>query len=524
MTLDTPAQEPNDLTRLDWAILAGLVAVAVVVRLVPGLYTIDDAFITFRYARNIVDGVGFVYNPGEHVLGTTTPLFTIVLALASALTGSRDFPYLAAAISIAADAVTCILLYLTGRRLTGSRFLGAALGLLWAVATLSAAMAVIGMETCVYVMWIVAALYAYSRERDHLTMAAAALATLTRPDALIWVVPLLAHYLWVRRRTEAGGRRERLAWLVYAAVLAPWLIFSLIYFGNPLPHSILAKSSAYQVPPFTAFGTLWRSLVTPFFEQHTLGIPFVFVGSFLYPMLYVAGALSAARRMPRLLPFFTYPVLYLAAFSISNPPIFRWYLTPPLAITLLGITAGVWYLAGAVGGSRARWVQPVVLAAGLVIAGVFLSRSWQPSATDPARLAPDMTLNDQEIVYARIGQRLAAEFHVDFDTVVATSDIGALGYYSGATILDTVGLVSPASSDYYPAPSDWIEPGQTYALPPAVINDGAPDYVVVMEIHARHGLLHDATFNASYTLLWKEPTTIFDTDGILIFARHRNDE
>jgi hypothetical protein len=37
--------------------------------------TFDDAYITYRYARNISVGRGFVYNEGESVLGTTTPPF-----------------------------------------------------------------------------------------------------------------------------------------------------------------------------------------------------------------------------------------------------------------------------------------------------------------------------------------------------------------------------------------------------------------------------------------------------------------
>jgi hypothetical protein len=53
-----------------------LIVLAVALRLIPGPRTIDDAFITFRYARNIVHGVGFIYNAGERVLGTTTPLYT----------------------------------------------------------------------------------------------------------------------------------------------------------------------------------------------------------------------------------------------------------------------------------------------------------------------------------------------------------------------------------------------------------------------------------------------------------------
>jgi len=37
-------------------------------------------FITFRYAEQIAKGNGFVYNIGEPVYGTTTPLFTILLS------------------------------------------------------------------------------------------------------------------------------------------------------------------------------------------------------------------------------------------------------------------------------------------------------------------------------------------------------------------------------------------------------------------------------------------------------------
>ena len=42
---------------------------AITTRLAPGARTIDDSYITYLYARNIVAGNGFVYNPGEQVLG-----------------------------------------------------------------------------------------------------------------------------------------------------------------------------------------------------------------------------------------------------------------------------------------------------------------------------------------------------------------------------------------------------------------------------------------------------------------------
>lgn len=56
---------------------------ALTARLTPGLRTLDDAYITYRYTRNILAGNGFVFNPGERELGTTTPLYTLLLAAAT---------------------------------------------------------------------------------------------------------------------------------------------------------------------------------------------------------------------------------------------------------------------------------------------------------------------------------------------------------------------------------------------------------------------------------------------------------
>ena len=76
------SQNPPRWSRLDWLLVAGAVLLALVVRLLAGPRTIDDAYITFRYARNLAEGLGFVYNPGQSVLGTTTPSYTALMSLA----------------------------------------------------------------------------------------------------------------------------------------------------------------------------------------------------------------------------------------------------------------------------------------------------------------------------------------------------------------------------------------------------------------------------------------------------------
>src|SRR3990172_13278728 len=81
------------MSRRSWAVLVALIVIlALAARLIPGPRTIDDAYITFRYARNLLAGQGLVFNPGERVLGTTTPVYTLLMAGLGLVSGGTDAP------------------------------------------------------------------------------------------------------------------------------------------------------------------------------------------------------------------------------------------------------------------------------------------------------------------------------------------------------------------------------------------------------------------------------------------------
>ena len=108
--------------------------------------TVDDAYITYRYARNIATGVGFVYNAGERVLGTTTPAYAVLMALLSRLAGYADYPRLSLMTNTLIDAlVFCLALRLT-RRLTGYRWVGLGASLLYALEGRALDFSTSGME------------------------------------------------------------------------------------------------------------------------------------------------------------------------------------------------------------------------------------------------------------------------------------------------------------------------------------------------------------------------------------------
>ena len=82
-----------------------------------------------------------------------------------------------------------------GRRL-GFRFAGLGAALVWAIAPFSVTFAIGGLETSLFVLLLVGTACAHLENRHNLAMLLAALALLTRPDALIFIGLLGLDRVW----------------------------------------------------------------------------------------------------------------------------------------------------------------------------------------------------------------------------------------------------------------------------------------------------------------------------------------
>jgi arabinofuranosyltransferase len=519
------------LPRREWILIVALVLVALAARLIPGERTVDDAYITFRYARNLAEGVGFVYNPpstgsgqsGQRVLGTTTPLYTLLMAGLSLATRSHDFPALALAVNALAGAFAVGMLYALGKRFAGHSIPAAAVALLWALAPFSVTFAIGGMETDLTIGLLIAAAYAYLAERPRAMAVLSALALLARPDTVIFVGPLWLGLALAQRRIPW---REGLIGL---AILAPWVIFGTLYFGSPLTNSLSAKSVAYRLPPTAGAVRLLQHYATPFSEDKALP-PYAILATFaLYCGLCALGAIKALRRERKTWPLIVYPWVYFAVFGLANPLIFRWYLSPPLPFYFLLIITGAWTagrdISGLVVGKLADRKTarfPIYQLTNLpfalfTIAALALTLNAWTLHPDhgPDRPAPEMAWFKLEQLYAQAA-RIVRSRASPGDTLCA-GDIGVLGYQTGLHIVDTVGLVTPASSRYYPAdPAIYVI---NYAIPADLMLALDPDYIVILEVYGREGLLPDPRFQARYRRLETLETAIYGSEGMLVFER-----
>jgi hypothetical protein len=521
---------------LEWLLITALLAVALLARLIPGERIVDDAYITFRYARNIAEGRGFVYNPGEHVLGTTTPLYTLLLTAVALVSGSHDFPNLAVVINALAGATSVGLLYALGKQAIDHWAPAVAAGALWAVAPYSVTFAIGGMETDLTIALLLAASYAHMTARPRWMAALSALAFLARPDTVI-----LTGLLWLDQVLE----HRRMPWregAIGLGLLAPWLIFGTLTFGSPIPGSIAAKSATYWLPPGESLIRLIQHYSTPFFGHEILGSGWQLTGFIVYLLLCAVGGVRAVRRERRAWPLLVYPYLYFTVFAVANPLLFRWYLSPPLPFYFWFILAGIWTLAvdigallsrrleslvrryggrpilGAKGGQSpplASW-QPIMFMLFTVVALTFTLNAWELHPDHgPVRPAPEMAWFGGEMIYRQIAMDLASRLRPD--DLVAVADIGTFGYHTDACILDPVGLVSPVSRRYFPLPAEQY--AGAFAVPTGLILDQRPEYVIMLDIYIRHTLLESEAFESQYQLLYTIETDILGSSAFRVYQR-----
>ena len=249
---------------LPWlALLAWLASVA--------WFLCDDAFISFRYARNLLEGHGLVFNPGERVEGYTNLLWVLELAT---LWGAFGLKPEAAApwLSVACTAGTlAALLWWVGRSPSvpaGSRGLVAwmALGLLCSSATFAVWTSGGGLETRQFTLFVVVAvvcLAVYRNRRCGLAAASLALAAaaLTRPEGLLLAACCCAWFV-AERAVDSGRWRpaaRELAWLItpFVVLVAAHFLFRNAYYGEWLPNTYYAK----HVRPWyeSGFRYLWAA-------------------------------------------------------------------------------------------------------------------------------------------------------------------------------------------------------------------------------------------------------------------------
>ena len=412
----------------------------------------DDAFITFRYAENIAAGSGFVYNEGERVLGTSSPLFAFLLATLKTL----RIPVTAGAlgISLVCSGLTAAVVYRLAvlLRFAGLAFVPCLAYILW---PRSLPADISGLETALFTLLVTAAFYFHHRRLYFYALGAATLASLTRPEGLA-VLALLVLSNCIR------DRANRFYYLLMPlALLIPWFAFSFFYFGTIVPHAVTAKLALYS-----RFGaeSYWTN--------------FVYLLALHNPVGWATAVLAAIGiyRLGRTQNFGGIEALWLALmlafYTFSPTHLFFWYIAPiyPLFLLFAAVPV-VWMFESVHGLQAARTPAVAAITLGLVVL-LGYGAYRQAGQYREAQAYSDT-------VSKEVGRYLHSHSDRTADTLAA-EDIGYIGYYADMTIIDRDGLVSPVMVSYnregrYREAMLKLRPGWLGAAPGSPISDFLDD-------------------------------------------------
>lgn len=398
-------------------------------------FPLDDAWIHQTYARNLVEYGEWAFVPGVPSSGSTSPLWTLLLALGYVLgLPFRLWAYALGGLSLVG---TALVASRKAHRLFPNRqpaplVVGLACTMEWHLVWAAAS----GMETLLFaflalVMW--ERLLTRPARRPFLTGILAGGLILTRPEGIL-IAGLfllgLPFTLELDERWRAAVRAGTLVMAGMIGVVAPYLALNFHLSGTLWPNTFYAKQAEYAILTLQPLAArLWQVGLVPWIGAQALLIP-----GFLWTLYLRLRGKKPARWAELLPPLWAAGTIVLYALRLPVTYQHGRYLIPIIPVLLIYGVGGTLQL---VQRSRRHALLRVV-GRTLVIATAVLFPLFWALIGAPAYATDVAVIEGEMVTVARW-----LEEHTPPDALIAAHDIGAIGYFARRPLLDMAGLVSP---------------------------------------------------------------------------------
>lgn len=433
---------------------------------------IDDAFIHFRNARNFAEGLGLVFNPGERLIGSTSPVFVLLLGLIGRGSG-MEIPLVAQVLNLVFDGGSAGLCLLLLARTGLPRLFRYAIVFVVFSEPLGMLYSTAGMEMSLFILASLAIVA--SADRGWWWIAGLGLGVLgwIRPEG---VTVGLALVLALALAREPAAALKTTGLTVLIALLAGGALF--LYYGTVFPQSLVAKATATWFPvqeqsdAWLFFQYLARlgplpAVVTGAIDSEEQSAQYLrAIFAAIQVGLMIVGGVWWFRRRPvagAALPVFA--ALYFVFYAVTNPKLFEWYYVP------LGFTAsllagvGAWAIVERVirfavdhGETQARSAPVWAAVAAVGVAFVLMLAHSNVAARSSYfvsegrferhtfRMLPRSPL-DRLNLYAEAARAMERWRGAVPEAVASTPEIGVFAWFYRGRVLDPYALVSPEALD-----------------------------------------------------------------------------
>jgi hypothetical protein len=387
-------------------------------------FPLDDAWIHQTYARNLGLHGLMAFSPGIPSTGSTSVGWTALLAAGYSLNVPFLFwTYLWGCIfSVAAAFTAAHLSHVYFGNFRNAAIVGVLCIFEWHLAW----SAVSGMEISLFTFLSLLFLFLLQKNSAPSIMGLiAGLAFLVRPEAVI----LIAIY-GVKVLLENPNNLPRLltALVTFAAVLlviiSPWMIFNFNLNGRPFPSTISSKFMQYGYPISAgkSLGYLWNVFL------YFLNGPLML----LIPCAGFAVYHAIRQRRADLSYALAWSLALIMVYAVALPAIYHHgrYLMPLIPILVIFGVEGLVLLIGNI--QLSGRLQTMIWA---VIGAIFLIL-WINGASTFALQVRLLNENHASVAHW-------VDEHAPKNAIIATHDIGLVGYITQRQLVDLAGLVTP---------------------------------------------------------------------------------
>jgi hypothetical protein len=381
-------------------------------RLLAGwiLPTYDDAFITYRYAFNLVSGHGLVYNAGEKVMGTTAPLFALIACIPGFLGISVQKFFLL--FNILCDVFS---LYIAFKYIfKNAPFAFLMLALFFAADPIINRVSIGGMEADLFLALSLSGLILYTTNKKIFAFILLSAIYFLRPEAVLLVFILLCYDLYTTRKLPF------IYALISLLVAAVPILFIYLYYGQALPQSVVTKSTMGRE-------TL-RNLIKNIFFPDPL--------FFIFVPLAIYGFMQQFSKIKFCFLLGIWAFCFAMAYIIKGPFIWSWYSYSIefviIVLASFGLTAVIekFSIGLAVIKSNRSIILPLIALP--LWFGIFAYKGRS-----------DVEKN----VYGQLKTDFSSDTLMK-NKIIFADDIGAVGYFTKAYIYDDLALVTPEALLY----------------------------------------------------------------------------
>ncbi|RPI13101.1 MAG: hypothetical protein EHM58_19120 [Ignavibacteriae bacterium] len=408
-------------------------------------FPLDDPWIHLTFAKNLAQFGSFSYFKSEMVTaGSTSPIYTLLLAIGFFITNNEMILSYVLGIIFLAAAVYAFY-KLSDEMFSAENWLAIGAVLIFVLDRWMNFIAVSGMETTLFIFLLIICFYYYRKRNAVMFAVTVGFAFWARPDSAAFIGAIILDYivfLYFKKNNpkEYNGLPEfsrpdliKIG-IITGVIFAAYFGMNLLLSGSLLPNTFDAKLTYYS-PQFRSRAEFLRDEVWGYFTESSY---ILIIVPFFAAVIKIISDTSKRRYNKFLLPvIFIIALIFIYWFKLPYAHRFGRYLMPVIPFYILLFVYGSRQIFELIyrllkDKKLANGLNMILIAAAIIYSFI----SYQDTKVTYA----------EQTHHISIRQVAAAKWIRDNtpeSSIIATHDVGAIGFYSNRKIVDVAGLINP---------------------------------------------------------------------------------